>query len=149
MNSISPSETGTYDTYHYWRSKKLYHFSKNNHGFRAPGLDLHSKFESSRKQEHGWETKTWRVGFNPFEPCLFSCIRVIYFSSAYALPTFCLRRCSVRLRPALVSWSAYARLRLPLNFQFCLLGLHLVLVCCLRFVLSFHVLPTPVSLSTD
>ena len=50
----------------------------------------------------------------------FCCIRVIYFSSAYALPTFCLRRCSVRLRRALVSWSAYARLRLPLYFRFCL-----------------------------
>lgn len=50
----SPSETRTYDTYFY-------------HGFRAPGLDLHSTFESPEKQGHGWETKTWRVGFNPFE----------------------------------------------------------------------------------
>ena len=76
---------------------------------------------------------------------LFCCIRVIYFSSAYALPTFCLRRCSVRLRRALVSWAAYARPSLPLYFRFCLRGLHLVLLWGLRFVLSFHVLPTLVS----
>ena len=73
-----------------------------------------------------------------FEACFFCCIRVIY---TFLLPTFCLCRCSVRLRRALVSWSAYARLRLPLNFRFCLRGLHLVLLWGLHFVLSFHVLP--------
>ena len=64
------------------------------------------------------------------EPCFFfCCIRILY--------TFLLRCCSVRLRRALVSWSAYARLRLPHNFRFCLRGLHLVLLWGLRFV-EFH-----------
>ena len=62
---------------------------------------------------------------------------IMYFSSAYDLPTFCLRRCSVRLRRALVSSSAYARRRLLLNFRFCLHGLHLVLLWGLRFCLVF------------
>ena len=60
---------------------------------------------------------------------VFFCIRIM----TLLLPTFCLRRCSVRLGPALVSWSAYARLRLTLNARYCLRVLHLVL-----FVLSFN-----------
>ena len=58
----------------------------------------------------------------------FCCSRVIYFHPAYALPTPCLRRCGVFLRGDYLSWFAYACLRLPVVFWFCLRGLRVVLL---------------------
>lgn len=62
------------------------------------------------------------------------------FSPGYVLRKVCQRRCSVSLHRALVSWSAYMCLRLSLNFQFCLSGLHLVLLWVLHGSASYLVI---------
>ena len=62
------------------------------------------------------------------ELCFFCCSLVIYFRPAYAVPTPCLRRCGVFLRGDYFFWFAYACLRLPVVFWFCLCGLRVLLL---------------------
>ena len=88
-----------------------------------------------QQQQNTHHQASWK-GFQPWlwffqlyqMSCVcFCCSRVIYFRPAYALPTPCLRRCGVFLRGDYLSWFAYACLRLPVVFWFCLRG---ACVCC-------------------
>ena len=72
------------------------------------------------------------VRAKPSELCFFLLFTGYIFSSclhvAYTLPTPCLRRCGVFLRGDYLSWFAYACLRLPVVFWFCLRGLRVLLL---------------------
>ena len=93
-----------------FRSTQLYHFE---------GYQKNRWTTIQHLQLIGW----WQVSR------VFSCCsRVIYFRPAYALPTPCLRRCGVFLRGDYLSWFAYACLRLPAVFWFCLRGLRVLLL---------------------